>query len=124
MDTSKLKNGKFFYGQYANFSQNRGWFVGSFFEENNPCKTDNVEVCYYEHTKEDVVAPHYHKLKVELFIILEGKAKYTVNDKEVILNKGDFIFVDVNNIVSIKFLELTKVFAIHSPSIPGDKIVV
>ncbi|MBU1017314.1 MAG: cupin domain-containing protein [Patescibacteria group bacterium] len=124
MDTSKLKNGKYFYGQYANFSQTRGWFVGSFFEEKHPCKTDVVEACYHEHKKGDVVEPHYHKLKVELFIILEGKAIYTVNDKEVMLNKGDFIFVGVNNVVSIKFLEITKVFAIHSPSIPGDKVVV
>jgi quercetin dioxygenase-like cupin family protein len=124
MDTSQLKNGKYFCGQYKDSDHPGGWFVASFFDENNPCKTDQLEITYKEHPIGNVIAPHYHKIKVELLIILEGKAKYTINENEVILNKGDFLFVDVNNVISGKFLEPTKLFAIHSPSIVTDKTVV
>lgn len=79
---------------------------------------------YEEHLTGDVVAPHYHKVKVELLIILERKACYNVNGNEVVLVKGDFLFVDVNNIISGEFLESTKIFAINSPSDVTDKTVV
>ena len=124
MDTSQLKNGKYFHGQFSDSSHPRGWFVASFFDENNPCKTDQLEIMYKEYVAGDISAPHYHKLKVELLIILEGKARYAVNGNEVVLSKGDFLFVDVNNIISGEFLEPTKIFAVHSPSIVTDKTVV
>lgn len=124
MNTATLENGKYFHGKYGSFEKTKGWFVGSFFDEGNPCKTGKLEVMYKEHNKGDLQAPHYHKIKVELLLILEGKAKYKVNDEEIILNKGDFLFVDINNIISGEFLEPSKIFAVHSPSIPTDKVVV
>ncbi len=125
MDTSQLKNGKYFYGQYTDPGQYGGWFVGSFFNDgNHPCKTDQLEILYKEHMAGDVVAPHYHKIKVELLVVLEGKARYNVNGNAVMLGKGDFLFVDINNVVSGEFLEATKIFAIHSPSVVTDKTVV
>lgn len=124
MDTSQLKNGKYFCGRYIDPGQYGGWFVGSFFNENHPCKTDQIEILYKEHQPGDKAGAHYHKLKVELLIILEGKARFNVNGNEVMLSKGDFLFVDVNNIISGEFLEPTKIFAIHSPSIVNDKTAV
>ena len=124
MDTSKLKNGKYFHGQYTDVGQHRGWFVGSFFEDNHPCKTEHLEIFYHEHQPGDSVTPHYHQSKVELLIILEGKARYNINGKDLIISSGDYLFVDVNNIISGEFLEPSKIFAIHSPSIATDKTVV
>jgi len=125
MDTSKLKNGKYYSGKFTDPGQYGGWFVGSFFENHDhPCKTDQLEIMYKEHKTGDIASPHYHKLKVELIVILNGKAKYNVNGNEIILLSGDFLFVDVNNIISGEFLEPTKIFAIHSPSIVSDKTVV
>lgn len=125
LDTSQLNNGKYFCGKYTDPGPYRGWFVGTFFDdENHPCKTDQLEVLYKEHQAGDKADAHYHKLKVELLIILEGKAKYNVNGNEVILSKGSFLFVDVNNVISGEFLEPTKMFAIHSPSIVTDKTLV
>ncbi len=123
MDTTKLKNGKYYHGRYSDFGESKGWFVGSFFDENHPCKTNNIEVMYKEQPAGFITKPHYHEQKVELLIILEGSAKYYVNDNEVILKAGDFLFIDVNNIVSGEFLEPSKIFAIHSPSIISDKVV-
>lgn len=125
MDTSQFKNGKYYSGRYTDFEDYRGWFVGSFFADaNHPCKTDQLEIMYKEHEAGDISAPHFHKQKVELLILLEGKARYDVNGKEVLLAKGDFLFVDVNNIISGEFLEPSKIFAIHSPSITSDKVVI
>ena len=96
--------------------------MGVFFkDENHPCKTDQLEVLYKEFQPGDKAEAHYHKLKVELLIVLEGKAKYSVNGNKVILGKGDFLFIDANNVISGEFLEPTKIFAIHSPIIVTDK---
>jgi quercetin dioxygenase-like cupin family protein len=123
-DNQELKNGKYHVGRFDEPGEFGGWFVGSFFAAGHSCKNDQLEVMYKVHQAGDVAAPHYHQIKVELLIILEGKARYNINGKEVILNQGDFLFVDVNNIISGEFLEPTKIFAIHSPSIVSDKILV
>lgn len=95
--------------------------MGSFFDEGHPCKTDKVEALYREHTKGDVCKAHYHSKKIELLIILEGQAKYNVNGNDVMLNGGDFLFVDTNNVIAGEYLKDSKTFSIHSPSIPTDK---
>jgi len=120
----KLGNNKYFSGKYTDSGQYGGWFIGSFFkDQNNPCKTDLVEVMYREHKAGYVAKPHYHKEKIELIIILEGKAKYIINGKDIILESGDFLFIDKNNIIAGEFLEPSKIFAIHSPSIVSDKFL-
>lgn len=121
IDTKKLKNGKYFHGRYTEFDEYKGWFVGSFFEDGHPCKTDDLEVVFRNHKKGNSAEAHFHRNKVELLLIIEGKAKYNINGEELILKKGDFLFVDVNNIISGEYLENTKMFAIHSPSITTDK---
>jgi quercetin dioxygenase-like cupin family protein len=123
MDITKLKNGKYFQGTYDEPNDFNGWFVGSFFDVNHPCKTDKVEIMYKEHQQGDVCKPHYHQEKVELLIMLEGKAKYKVNGKEVLLTNGSYLYADVNNVIEGEFLEKSKIFAIHSPSLPNDKVV-
>ena len=77
---------------------------------------------YKEHKVGDKVKPHYHEQKVEVLIMLEGRAKYIVNDQELILETGSYLFADTNQVISAEFLEDSKIFAIHSPSLPSDKI--
>jgi mannose-6-phosphate isomerase-like protein (cupin superfamily) len=120
-DLRKLKNGKYYSGKFKGFKETKGWFLGAFMGEASPLNTSKMEMLYKDLTRGDLVKPHYHKHKIELLIFLTGKAKYKVNDEEVILEKGDFLFVDVNNIISGEFLEKSSIFAIHSPSIPEDK---
>ncbi|HOR01898.1 MAG TPA: cupin domain-containing protein [Candidatus Woesebacteria bacterium] len=121
MKTLKFKNGKYFHGKYENNEKTRGWFIGSFFEKGNNCKTSKLEIMYRIHKKGDIIEAHYHKKKVELLIMIEGSAKYTINDEDIFLEKGDFLFIDVNNLISGEFTKSSKIFAIHSPSIPTDK---
>lgn len=120
-DSKMFKNGKYYAGSYKRFDKTKGWFLGDFFNEDNPLKTSQIEVLYKEHNTGDIVKPHYHKEKIELLLFLSGKARYKVNDNEIILKGGDFLFVDVNNTVSGEFLESSIIFAIHSPSLPNDK---
>jgi quercetin dioxygenase-like cupin family protein len=122
-NTSKLKNNKFFSGKFTDFPKTKGWFVGSFFDPNHPLNTDKVEVLYQKHQPGDTSKPHYHKQKVEILIFLTGKAKYQVNSQEVTLRSGDFLFVDVNNIIQGTFLKPSTIFAIHAPSFPTDKFI-
>ena len=124
MDLSQLKNNKYFLGKFTDLGKYNGWFVGDFFEENHPCKTNQIEILYREHKPGDFEKPHYHAQKIELLIMLEGRARYNVNGHDVEMSKGDFLFVDVNNVISGEFIEPSKIFAIHSPSIPTDKTVV
>lgn len=120
---TKLKNGKYYIGSYKKgFSKSKGWFLGSFFEAGNPLKNDQIEICYKNHPKGDRIEPHYHRKKVEVMIFLTGKARYTINGWEHIIRGGEFLFVDVNNIIKGEFLEPSKIFAIHSPSLSKDKI--
>ena len=106
----------------SDFEKTKGWFVGSFFEEGNPCKTDKIEALHILHKPGDISAKHYHQEKIELIIILGGEAKYFINDELINLKKGDFLFVDVNNTVEGKFEKECELLAIHSPSIPSDKV--
>lgn len=66
----------------------------------------------------------YHEEKIELLLILEGHAKYKINGTEVELRGGDYLFIDVKNVTEGEFLAPSKIFAIHSPSLPTDKVVV
>jgi len=124
MDTTKLKNNKFFLGNYNELNDYKGWFVGDFMRDNELCKTNKFEILYKEHNAGDKLQAHYHKEKTELLIMLEGKAKYLINGNEVFLEHGNYLFIDVNNIIKGEFLEKSKIFAVHAPSIPTDKFLV
>jgi quercetin dioxygenase-like cupin family protein len=118
------QNNKFFVGRFNEPNDYRGWFIGDFIKEGDVRKTDKFEILYMENKAGAIFDSHLHKEKVELLIILEGKAKYKVNDQEVLLEKGSYLYIDAGNVISGEFLEDSKVFVIHSPSIPTDKILV
>jgi len=121
---SKLRNGKYYKGSFKRgFENKKGWFLGSFFEKDNPLENDHIEICYKNHIAGDRIEPHYHKKKVEILILLKGKARFKINGLEQLLKGGDFLFVDINNIIEGEYLKPSKIFAIHSPSLPKDKIV-
>lgn len=120
--SAKLGNEKYFVGKYTDFQERKGWFVGSFFEDGHPCKTDKAEVQYVEQKAGHVCKRHYHQKKVEILLILEGRVVYTINSDKFELGKGEFLFVDTNNTILGEFIEDTKYFCIHAPSIVDDKV--
>jgi len=56
-----FKNNKYFLGDYTKTDINKGWFVGAFFDEGHPCKTDSFEILYREHISGDIEKSHYHE---------------------------------------------------------------
>lgn len=42
--------------------------------------------------------PHYHQDMEEVFIILSGKAKISINDEEAVLKKGDTVIIPAKKI--------------------------
>ncbi len=122
MNANKLKNEKWLVGRYCDAKERNGWFIGSFFDEKHPCRTEKVEVQYQEQKAGHICKKHYHEKKVEILLVLEGRAVFTINGVEAEIKTGDFLFIDVNNTTTGKFVENTKYFTIHAPSIPDDKV--
>ena len=119
--TPELRNGKYYTGKYTEPNEYRGWFCGTFMEEGHPGKTDKMEVKYAMHQKGEIEKSHYHKVMIEILIFLEGKAKVKINNDEFIVSGGDFFFADRNNIISVEYLEPSKIFALHSPSLTEEE---
>ena len=52
--------------------------------------------------KNDSFQPHYHEDMEEIFIILNGKVKITINKEKEILNKGDAVIIPIKNVHQMK----------------------
>jgi mannose-6-phosphate isomerase-like protein (cupin superfamily) len=124
MNKTQKPNSLYYKGDYKTDKKHRGWFIGPFLEDGNPCKTNLLEIIYKEHTAGSEVEHHYHEKKDEILILLEGKAEYKLNDDPVIIHAGEFIYIHPGVKISGVFLEASKIIAIHAPAIPGDKQIV
>jgi len=118
-----MKN-KYYVGKLSDFQETKGWFLGSFFPDGHLCKTDQIEILHKKHQQGDIIAPHYHEQKIEVLIFLKGKAIYKINQQEYNLKPGMFLLADVNNVISEKYLKSSEIIAIHSPSLPHDKVTI
>lgn len=49
-------------------------------------------------------APHYHEQMIEIFIIISGKVKVTIDNEEAILEKGDMVIVLENEVHTMENL--------------------
>ena len=53
-------------------------------------RNEKIYIEYFEHDKTSV---HSHEF-LELVYVVEGSALQTVNDKKILLSKGDYFFID------------------------------
>lgn len=95
----------------------RGWFIGNF--EPTAYKTKNFEVGYGRHKKGDIWDKHYHKLAVEINLIVKGKVR--VNDE--VFSKGDIFIIDPEEVVDPLFLEDTEYVVAKTLSDISDKYI-
>jgi len=63
---------------------------------------------------------HYHKLKDETFYILKGKIKLKLNDKEIVLKKGETIRLIPKTNHQIIALENTDIIEISTHHFESD----
>lgn len=68
------------------------------------------------------IKPHKHIKHTEQVLVLEGKASMRLNDKEIIVEKGDWITIPEQTIHAVKVLSETpmKVISIQTPEFKGD----
>ena len=62
IDTNVIQNGKYYSGSFKGYDETKGWFIGSFLSEDNPCKSEKIEVMYKEHKVGDTSKKHLHIL--------------------------------------------------------------
>jgi quercetin dioxygenase-like cupin family protein len=93
----------------------RGWFIGNF--EPSLYKTDQFEVGYLTHKKDEVWKAHYHALSTEYNYLIRGKMII----QGVELNAGDLFVFEPGEIANPVFLEDCELIVVKTPSIPSDK---
>ena len=93
----------------------KGWFVGDFAPTmfNSP----DVEVGVKHYKAGDVDQAHYHKIAREITCIIAGKVEMCGQ----VLEAGDIIEVEPNEINSFKALQDTTLVVVKLPSVKGDK---
>lgn len=119
-----MNNKNFVHAPYNTTNANSGWFIGSFLDKTDPNFSSDFEICYKEFKAGKVIKPHYHAEKIELIILLEGLAKFSLDGKEIEINAGEYLYIQPKTTTSAEFIEDSKLFFLHSPSLPKDKIVI
>jgi len=121
---SQNKN-KYVMGNIGEFSETKGYFIGTFMgEKGHPeLETDEVEVAWKKlPTVFNEETPHFHRGGVEVNIVISGEYRVLVGREEMSLGKGDFLVVypetQLKNISAEKY---TEVIVIKAPSLPNDK---
>lgn len=92
-----------------------GWFIGNF--EPTLLKTEQFEVCYKYHHKDEIWPKHYHKIATEYNCLVSGSM--IIHDTK--LNPGDVFVIEPLEVADPVFLEDCCIIVVKTPSIPGDK---
>lgn len=112
-------------GSIEDHQHMRGWLCGQFFPENSILKTGNLEVKYSRMMPGDFEPEHFHPVGEEMLIIIEGKIRIVLDEKEHLLQTGDFVFEKAGTReVLAEVLEPTTFVAIRTPSIPDNKVAI
>lgn len=95
-----------------------GWFIGDF--EPSVYKTDQFEVCYKQHYKDEIWDNHYHKIATEINYLIKGEMK--IND--ILFTKGDIFLIEPYEISVPEFLTDCELIVVKTPSIKEDKYII
>jgi hypothetical protein len=95
-----------------------GWFIGDFTP--TAYNTSDFEVSFKTHPKGEIWATHYHKVAVEINLIVFGRM--TIQD--ILLNAGTIFVVDPGEIVDPVFHEDCGIVCVKVPSVKNDKYIV
>lgn len=118
---------KYYIGSYredALNEPNNGWIVGKF-KDFLPRKNDEVEIKYWEFPIGKTTHPLKESAIIECTIILTGKTRAIIDEKEAILNAGDYVVIHpgIKNNLVLEILEPATGLTIKAPSDPSAKKV-
>ena len=92
-----------------------GWFVGDF--EPTAYRTEDFEVSYKIHPKNEVWDVHYHKEADEINFLIKGKM--IIQGKE--MKGGDIFVIKKYEIADPDFIEDCHIVCVKTKSVKGDK---
>ncbi len=92
-----------------------GWFIGNF--EPSVYKTEQFEVCFKQHKKDEYWTPHFHKQAIEINYLIRGVM--TINGQRLV--SGDIFILDKEEISIPIFLTDCELIVVKTPCVIGDK---
>lgn len=102
--------------QQIDLSQPKGWFVG-------PWNSDvPIPIGY---ANQGINEPHLHEKMFEVYLVARGWSTAVVNQQTIRLDAGDMLVIEPGEVHT--FIESSAEylhFVIHTPFVPGDKVVV
>ncbi|RKZ92288.1 MAG: hypothetical protein DRQ43_09200 [Gammaproteobacteria bacterium] len=63
---------------------------------------------------------HFHKKKLETFYIQKGRVRMEYDDKEIIMEQGDVLLINLQKFHRFTALETTLILEVSSPCVGGD----
>lgn len=96
----------------------RGWYIGNF--SPSALVTQQFEVCYTIHKKDEKWEKHYHKVGTEITLVIRGKMR--INN--TVYGQGSIIVIHPNEIADPSFIEDTELVIVKTPSDINDKYTV
>ncbi len=121
----KTNKNKHYFGNVSQFSETEGYFLGQFMGERRfpLLETDEAEITWKKiPTVFNEDKPHFHKVRVEINIVIPGRYQLIVNGKKLELKKGDFLVVYPEaKLINLSADEGTELIVVKAPSVPNDK---
>lgn len=117
-------NDGFVVGKTSDFESSRGYFIGQFMSQYGKpdLVTDQVEVAWKKLTPDFKEIPHYHKIGIDINIIISGHVTAVISGKKYELYPRDFLIVYPPTVLDDYIVhENTELIVIKSPSVPNDK---
>lgn len=114
---------KYFIGKISKYSRNKGWFFGHFMDK-DLLKSNLVEIAFQDisNQKPKTEDKHFHKLSVEINIVLSGTVKLKINGERKTVSKGEFyIIYPFTTIEAVEAVGNTQLIIVRAPSLKGDK---
>jgi quercetin dioxygenase-like cupin family protein len=96
-------------------SMKGGWFIGDF--DPSIVRTKDFEVAIKSYKKGDTEKAHYHKLAIEITVVVMG----SVEMNNMIVSSGEAILIDHNEVVCFEALENAITTVVKFPSVTNDK---
>lgn len=86
-----------------------------------PLYTDSTTSTFLVFVKKEV-PKHYHASHTEQVMVLEGKGRMQLGEKEIMVKKGDFIVIPAGTLHAVRVIgrKPMKVLSIQSPEFKGE----
>lgn len=114
----------FVIGKVDDFESSRGYFIGQFMAKygRGDLVTDKVEVAWKKLTPDFKEIPHYHKIGLDICIVVSGHITAKIGGHEYELKPKDFLVIyPPTQIEDFVVHEDSEIITIKAPSVASDK---